>query len=84
MREYSREFDEADFNKRNQANRAVIEQRRRLLEEWRAWRARVKEQLKAEGIDTMTAMDSKAEESAGETVEEIVEEIVEETEEIVP
>ena len=43
LREYSKIFDEQDFNKKNLANKAVVEQRRRLLDEWRAWRARVEE-----------------------------------------
>ena len=45
LREYSKIFDEQDFEKKNTANRAVVEKRRRQLEEWNAWRERVIEQL---------------------------------------
>lgn len=63
------------------ANRAVIELRRRLLDEWRAWRSQVLE----EGLydpEAEAEMEPK-DEGDGEVVEEIVEEIIEESEEVV-
>ncbi|KAF2454974.1 eukaryotic translation initiation factor 3 subunit B [Lineolata rhizophorae] len=87
LREYSKMFDEQDLIKKNSANRAVVEHRRRLLEEWLAWRASVEEELKAEGIvDALEAMNvGKGDDfkDGEEVIEEIIEEIVEETEEIV-
>ena len=80
LREYSKIFDEQDFNKKNLANKAVVEQRRRLLDEWRAWRARVEERLREEGW----APKQDGAEAEGEVIEEIVEEVIEETEEVVP
>jgi translation initiation factor 3 subunit B len=82
LRSYSKRFDEQDANKKNLANRAVIEHRRRLLEEWRAWRARVEEDLREE--ESALGKTDKGQEVEGEVIEEIVEEIIEETEEIVP
>jgi translation initiation factor 3 subunit B len=79
LREYSKIFDEQDFNKKNLANKAVVEQRRRLLDEWRAWRARVEERLREDGW----LAKQEAAEGEGEEIEEIVEEVIEETEEIV-
>ncbi|KAF2405315.1 eukaryotic translation initiation factor 3 subunit B [Trichodelitschia bisporula] len=81
LREWSKIFDEQDFNKKNLANRAVVEHRRRLLQEWRAWREQVAEELEEEGVEVPTYEDKDA--AQGETIEEIVEEIIEETEEVV-
>jgi translation initiation factor 3 subunit B len=77
LREYSKTFDEQDFAKKNRANQAVIEQRRRLLDEWKAWRSQVEER-----VGKLAEGEGKA---AGEleVIEEIVEEVMEETEEIV-
>jgi translation initiation factor 3 subunit B len=76
LREYSKTFDEQDFAKKNKANQAVIEQRRRLLDEWMAWRAQVEERVGKIGQTEANTGDS-------EVIEEIVEEIIEETEEVV-
>jgi translation initiation factor 3 subunit B len=82
LREYSKVFDEDDFNKKNQANRAVIDSRRRLLEEWRAWRVQMIEQLQEDAIEEK-GVPAEADDEDAETIEEIVEEIIDETEEII-
>ena len=92
LREYSREFEEADVAKRSSANKAVVEARRRQLDEWLAYRERVTEELLDErhelGLDEVSeeraALIVPDEEDAeGKVVEEIFEEILEETEEVV-
>lgn len=87
LRELSKMFDEQDFNKKNLANRAVVEQRRRLLDEWRAWRAQVLEDLEADAEELKTENEIAAHEASTNgqgVVEEILEEeIIEETEEII-
>ncbi|KAI9827898.1 MAG: Translation initiation factor 3 subunit b [Phylliscum demangeonii] len=45
LREYSRIFDEQDQYELDEANMAVVETRRRLLNEWHAWRAQLEEEL---------------------------------------
>ena len=45
LREYSRQFEEIDQAKKSSANKAVVEARRRMLEEWLAWRSKVEEEL---------------------------------------
>jgi translation initiation factor 3 subunit B len=82
LREYSREFEEADLAKKNTANRQVVEHRRRLLEEWLAWRASVAEELEAEGYKLDQLTRPSADETGGEVVEEWVEEIIDEQEEV--
>ena len=86
LRNYSRLFDEQDLAKKNTANRQVVEQRRRLLEEWQAWREQMREMLTEEGYEEpVDAAGVAANDADGdvEEVEEIVEEIIEETEEVV-
>lgn len=89
LREYSRTFEEQDVARKTTANKAVIEHRRRLLDEWRAWREQTEADLREQRADFGLPEDY-AEEHAQETegeeskvVEEIVEEIVQETEEVV-
>lgn len=86
LRNYSRLFDEQDLAKKNTANRQVVEQRRRLLEEWQAWREQMREMLAEEGYEEPADAAGVAANDADsdvEEVEEIVEEIIEETEEVV-
>jgi translation initiation factor 3 subunit B len=78
LREYSKTFDEQDFNKKNLANKAVIDHRRRLLEEWRAWRTKVEETLVFK-----PDAEEDAQEEEGEVIENLEEEVIDETEEIV-
>jgi translation initiation factor 3 subunit B len=94
LREYSKEFEEEDKYAVDIANTAVVETRKRVLNEWVAWLRREKELLSEEkdayGLPEDTdepknATDAPAvTQDQGETVvEEIVEEIVEESEEII-
>ncbi|KAK6000217.1 hypothetical protein QM012_003849 [Aureobasidium pullulans] len=92
LREWSKQFEEEDVARKNTANRAVVEQRRRLLDEWLAWRERTTAELRQEreedGLPAVSpeeavAQDEPSEEGEGKYVEEILEEILEETEEII-
>jgi translation initiation factor 3 subunit B len=91
LREYSKDFEEEDRIADDKEKGAVVEERRRLLSEWLAWRANELEELRADrremGLpedpeDEKTLKGANGEEVA--VVEEIVEEIVDETEEIMP
>lgn len=91
LREYSKDFDEQDRIDEDKERGAVVEERRRLLSEWLAWREREREDLAEErrelGLDVdeeEAAKESKEEkEGAAKVVEEIMEEVLDETEEIV-
>ena len=79
-------FDEQDLAKRNTANRQVVEHRRRLLQEWLAWRESMVQMLKEEGAEIelrggVVQVDGEVEDA--EEVEEIVEEIIFELEEVI-
>lgn len=91
LREYSRTFEEADVAKRSSADKAVIEARRRQLDEWLAWRERVQTDLLEErhdlGLPDLTeeqralVVDDDGDQT--KVVEEIFEEILEESEEVI-
>jgi len=87
LRNYSKLFEEQDLAKKNTANRQVVEQRRKLLQEWLAWREHVVEILREEGLEEEVlgkkAVGGKEKEREVEEIEEIVEEIIEETEEVI-
>jgi translation initiation factor 3 subunit B len=90
LREYSRDFDEEDRYAVDIANTAIVEERRRLLEEWYAWVERERDYVKEEreelGIpDPQEQLDlqrTRSTASEGEqVVEEYVEDVIEESEE---
>lgn len=98
LREYSRVFEQEDADRGASADLAVVEARRRMLEEWYMWRADVEEELYEErealGLPqdphaALLAAKTKEVEGTGDSVEEekiieeIVEEVLEESEEIV-
>jgi len=83
LREYSRQFDEEDEMELHTQNKEVVEARKRLLDEWLAWRERVEKELQRarEEVGWVAPRQEVSEEDA--VVEEIVEEVIAETEEIV-
>lgn len=89
LREYSKTFEQEDADRGASADLAVVEHRRRLLNEWLAWREYTTEDVKAQReelglpLDPTEGLIKKTDDSEGEVIEEIVEEIVEETEEII-
>ncbi|KAJ1327445.1 translation initiation factor 3 subunit B [Microdochium nivale] len=89
LREYSKVFEQEDAERGASADLAVVEERRRILDEWLAWRASVEEELKEDRIDLglpedpAEDLDKGADEGEAQVIEELVEEVLEETEEIV-
>ncbi|KAK1071198.1 Translation initiation factor 3 subunit b [Friedmanniomyces endolithicus] len=92
LREYSKQFEESDNAKRSSADKAVVDARRRQLEEWVAWRERVTEDMLEErremGLEEISEERAalvvhEDEEQEGKVVEEVFEEIIEETEEVI-
>ena len=89
LREYRKVFDQEDADRGASADLAVVEHRRRLLDEWLAWRAQIEEEVKEERearglpLDPLDGLLKKTDEEEDQVIEEIVEEIVEETEEII-
>lgn len=87
LREYSKVFDEEDAAEQSMADKDLVEARQRQLREWRAWRERTREQVRAERAELgiPDPIQKRHDEVAGgeEVIEEAVEEILEEKEEIV-
>lgn len=89
LREYSKQFDEQDAAKKSSASKAVIEQRRRLIEEWQSWRAQVIDDLRqlredfGLPADPEKAAQAEAEGEEGQMIEEVVETIEDEKEEVI-
>lgn len=92
LREYSKDFEEEDRIAEDKERGFVVEERKRLFQEWLAWREGQVEELREERLDLGLPAEPEAEEIAkgakdGENtkvVEEIMEEIIDETEEVVP
>ncbi|KAL2163577.1 hypothetical protein VTH06DRAFT_5635 [Thermothelomyces fergusii] len=94
LREYSRIFEQEDAERISSADVAVVEARRRLLQQWYAWRQSVEEELAEEraalGLPEKSVVELLREQAAAaapageeQVVEETLEEVLEETEEIV-
>ena len=76
LREYSRAFDEEDQRESETVNTEQLAMRRRLVDEWNAWRARCKKDL----ADQEQSQDRETEEDK-EEIEVWVEEEIETIEE---
>ncbi len=94
LREYSRVFDQEDAERISSADVAVVEQRRRLLEEWLAWREVTEEEvhedqayagLPDDPVEELLKIKTLqlAPDAEEKVIEEIMEEVLEESEEVV-
>ncbi|OLL26854.1 Eukaryotic translation initiation factor 3 subunit B [Neolecta irregularis DAH-3] len=78
LRDYSRIFDEEDAQAASMANTELVEQHRKMLADWRAFRAQKEAELRDLGL-----FGEQKEDSKDEVIEMIVEELIDETEEVV-
>ncbi|CAJ0751189.1 13004_t:CDS:10, partial [Entrophospora sp. SA101] len=83
LREYSKQFDEEDTLVQTFVSKEQIAHRRRLMDEWNAWRKRVEKELSEEREKAGFKPTSKHVEENVEIVEEWIEEVVEELEEVI-
>ncbi len=89
LREYSKDFEEQDRIEEDKEKGAIVEERRRVLSEWLAWREKEADMLKEERKELGLKEDPGEEEGSvdgdnkeGAIVEEIMEEVLDETEEL--
>ena len=87
LREYSKDFEEQDRIEEDKEKGAIVEERRRILSEWLAWREREEEDLKEERREMGFEEDEDegkgdGKDAEGAVVEEIMEEVLDEIEEI--
>jgi len=87
LRDYSKQFEELDAAEESNVSKELLDQRRRLVSEWNAWRARVKAQVEQERQELGKGVASKSIEAVAEEelekVEEWTEEVIEEVEEVI-
>ena len=88
LKEYSRQFDEEDAAEESNVSAELIAHRKRLVDEWNAWRKRGKED--GEGAGGGARRGKRAEkkkvvedEEVKEEIEIWMDEVVEQTEEVV-
>ncbi|KAH9927290.1 translation initiation factor eIF-3b [Fomitopsis serialis] len=83
LKEYSRQFDEEDAAEESNISAELIAHRKRLVDEWNAWRKRVKveiaEERKSQGKQAEPETEEEVEEK--EEIELWVEEVIEQIEE---
>jgi len=78
LKEYSRTFDEDDADDERKGKGELIAQRKRLIDEWNAWRARCKVELEEQQrVEQGPGEKSEAKEEVQEWVDEVVEQIEE-------
>lgn len=82
LREFSRQFEQEDELEQSSASAELIAHRRRLLDEWDAWRSQSRKALAEERKRLGWAAPAQKAQAV-ETVEEWIEEVIEEKEEIV-
>jgi translation initiation factor 3 subunit B len=95
LREYSRVFEQEDADRGASADLAVVEARRRMLEEWHSWRESMEADMLEERevlglpkdphVPLLEAYTKSLEGTTSEedrVIEEIVEEVLEESEEV--
>ncbi|KAJ7631103.1 eukaryotic translation initiation factor eIF2A-domain-containing protein [Roridomyces roridus] len=79
LREYSRAFDEDDAAEESNVSAELIALRKRLVDEWNAWRARSKAEFLGEGHKTGKGTDSRSSEK--EEIEVWIDEVIDQVEE---
>lgn len=82
LREYSRAFDEEDAAEEGKVSAELIAQRKRLVDEWNAWRARCKREMSGSGkkgkVGTSLEGGDEEKEEVAEWMDEVIEQIEEE------
>jgi translation initiation factor 3 subunit B len=82
LREYSRQFEEEDAAIESNVSAELVAHRKRLVDEWNAWRKRCREEAASMG-GRVDRRNSREEEEGTEEIEVWIEELIEEVEELV-
>lgn len=81
LREYSRAFDEEDAAEDSLDSAELIANRKRLVDEWNAWRAKCKSDVRDEKKSKGQKLDAEKEHVEKEEIEIWVDEVIEQIEE---
>lgn len=76
IKEYSRQFEEEDATQESNVSAELIQKRRRAVNEWNAWRARVRQELALEQKKRAGQNTEEEQEEAIEIIDELIEETV--------
>ncbi|KAI6132740.1 translation initiation factor eIF-3b [Pisolithus croceorrhizus] len=82
LKEYSRIFDEDDAAEESNVSAELIAHRKRLVDEWNAWRVRCKRDLVDEKRSRGQKVDDDTHPEEKEEIEEWVDEVIEQIEEV--
>jgi translation initiation factor 3 subunit B len=74
LKEYSRQFEEEDAAQESNVSAELIQARKRAINEWNAWRARIKTEMPARRKGAAQREEEK--EEAVELLDELIEETV--------
>jgi translation initiation factor 3 subunit B len=83
LRDYSKTFEAEDALAQTSVSKELLAHRRRLIDEWNAWRKRVEKDLTEERERAGVSVISRKDDDNVEIIEEWIEEVVDEIEEIV-
>ena len=78
LREYSRVFEEEDAAEESNVSAELIAHRKRLVDEWNAWRVKCKDERKRRGKYARAVQGESVQEEIAVWVDEVVEQIEEE------
>lgn len=81
LREYSRAFDEEDAAEESNVSAELVAHRKRLVDEWNAWRARCKRDIAEEKRSQGQKLNGEHHEEEKEEIEEWIDEVIEYIEE---
>ena len=82
LKEYSRQFDEEDAAEESNVSAEQVAQRKRLVDEWNAWRLRCKEEIAEERRKRgKKAVGEEKHEEVKEEIEVWIDEVIEQMEE---
>lgn len=83
LREYSRAFDEEDAADVHKESAELVAQRKRLVDEWNAWRSRCHAEAREERASTGQKVETEEKHEEKEEIEVWIDEVIEQTEEVV-
>lgn len=81
LREYSRVFDEEDAAEEGKVSAELIAQRKRLVDEWNAWRTRCKREISGKGKARKAGVPLEEVDEEKEEVAEWIDEVIDQIEE---
>jgi translation initiation factor 3 subunit B len=77
LKEYSRQFEEEDAAQESNVSAELIQARKRAINEWNAWRARVRQEMATDLKKMGGQLNEEEKEEAVELIDELIDETIE-------